>query len=905
MEPSGFQRTHMSNSMEPRNEFHHGPHSVTHDCMDGSHTNRRPPDLNKSEVKPVLNYSIQTGEEFALEFMRDRVNLGKPVFSNVGDPNYTTGYMELQGMLGMGHAGSGSGSDISMLSMVDKYPKEFDKMNTSLHGDRSNYGSMRSIPTTSLSQDNRQFVQRYGSSRGYDSSSLMMKFLCSFGGRILPRPSDGKLRYVGGDTRILRIRKDITWQELMHKALQIYSQVQVIKYQLPGEDLDALVSVSSDEDLQNMMEECTHLQDREGMQKLRMFLFSINDLEDAQFGLGSMGDDSEIQYVVAVNGMDLGSRRNSTLIGVGFSADDVHELDGQTFERETNRVAVESEGVSNVPLTNNFDLPLDSQSSQPVLSTAPNSYGTYPLFHSDQIMHQEEARGQHGLNPAYMPVVGETPITMPTQVVINPQGVLNDIYPPSGLHVQSSEIPTTLMANTSIQQGIDPGKTFSLETPLPAPVQPFDGYPKNILPEVSVAVTVPEGHSLPPTKREQLQDNEGASSTTSSTFGPTYVDSHSNAVDLSCLHPPPLPKRVYYSERIPREQIEMLNRSSKSDDAHGSQFNVSELLTEVNPTEPLTESGENLQDGNLSNLTEYSKVAAKPLQSDGNTIDNGAVKHQKQLPDTCGQLKSKLSEHVNPELKQVLANNEGSIDALNMDSVLKLETEINNKDNHNKPLLGEKKGSKPDLTTLQQVPSVKQHEDPASNLPDIDWGRVSVKDSKDDSVNGNATTNGDSQHYPSNVSKEGQGEMGKVEGDNRTQHVMPLPAEEKYQNDLHGRIGTETAVPELNYDHSQLNEAESMQFGAMMENARAQESEFEDSLVEARKSALPPLDPSLGDIDMSGVQVIMNEDLEELKELGSGTFGTVYHGKWRGTDVAIKRIKKSCFTGRSSEQERL
>jgi predicted Ser/Thr protein kinase len=49
----------------------------------------------------------------------------------------------------------------------------------------------------------------------------------------------------------------------------------------------------------------------------------------------------------------------------------------------------------------------------------------------------------------------------------------------------------------------------------------------------------------------------------------------------------------------------------------------------------------------------------------------------------------------------------------------------------------------------------------------------------------------------------------------------------------------------------------------------------------------------------------MNEDLEELKELGSGTFGTVYHGKWRGTDVAIKRIKKTCFTGRSSEQERL
>jgi hypothetical protein len=52
-------------------------------------------------------------------------------------------------------------------------------------------------------------------------------------------------------------------------------------------------------------------------------------------------------------------------------------------------------------------------------------------------------------------------------------------------------------------------------------------------------------------------------------------------------------------------------------------------------------------------------------------------------------------------------------------------------------------------------------------------------------------------------------------------------------------------------------------------------------------------------------QVIKNCDLEELRELGSGTFGTVYHGKWRGTDVAIKRIKASCFSGREAERQRL
>nr|XP_016458762.1 PREDICTED: uncharacterized protein LOC107782390 isoform X3 [Nicotiana tabacum] len=54
-----------------------------------------------------------------------------------------------------------------------------------------------------------------------------------------------------------------------------------------------------------------------------------------------------------------------------------------------------------------------------------------------------------------------------------------------------------------------------------------------------------------------------------------------------------------------------------------------------------------------------------------------------------------------------------------------------------------------------------------------------------------------------------------------------------------------------------------------------------------------------------GLQTIKNEDLEEIRELGSGTYGSVYHGKWKGSDVAIKRIKASCFAGRPSERERL
>ncbi|XP_065851221.1 RAF-like serine/threonine-protein kinase PRAF [Euphorbia lathyris] len=53
------------------------------------------------------------------------------------------------------------------------------------------------------------------------------------------------------------------------------------------------------------------------------------------------------------------------------------------------------------------------------------------------------------------------------------------------------------------------------------------------------------------------------------------------------------------------------------------------------------------------------------------------------------------------------------------------------------------------------------------------------------------------------------------------------------------------------------------------------------------------------------LQTIKNSDLEYVKELGSGTYGTVYHGKWKGSDVAIKKIKPSCFTGGSQQEDRL
>ncbi|KAH7388350.1 hypothetical protein KP509_16G071500 [Ceratopteris richardii] len=93
-----------------------------------------------------------------------------------------------------------------------------------------------------------------------DAAFARVKLMCSYGGRILPRPHDNQLRYVGGEIRMVVVSRNISFSELTAKLSRMFGSSVVIKYQLPNEDLDALISVTSDEDLENMMEEYDRLQ---------------------------------------------------------------------------------------------------------------------------------------------------------------------------------------------------------------------------------------------------------------------------------------------------------------------------------------------------------------------------------------------------------------------------------------------------------------------------------------------------------------------------------------------------------------------------------------------------------------------------------------------------------------------
>ncbi|KAJ1436971.1 Serine-threonine/tyrosine-protein kinase, catalytic domain [Sesbania bispinosa] len=188
---------------------------------------------------------------------------------------------------------------------------------------------------------------------GDDSvSGRKLKIMCSYGGKILPRPSDGMLRYVGGQTRIISVKRDVRFNDLVQKMVNIFGQPVVIKYQLPDEDLDALVSVSCPEDLENMMEEYERLIERspDGSPKLRVFLFSASELDPSGMVQFVNLQDGGQRYVEAVNGITDGVGGKLTRKGSITSAASTQNSDLSGVEALDNSNAAQGD-VSGAPVS--------------------------------------------------------------------------------------------------------------------------------------------------------------------------------------------------------------------------------------------------------------------------------------------------------------------------------------------------------------------------------------------------------------------------------------------------------------------------------------------------------------------------------------------------------------------------
>ncbi|KAL8107859.1 uncharacterized protein LOC141670818 [Apium graveolens] len=131
--------------------------------------------------------------------------------------------------------------------------------------------------------------------RSLDHQEPRLRFMCSFGGKILPRPHDDQLRYVGGDTRIVAINRQTTFSSLLEKLAKFVGTTSIsMKYQLPNEDLDALITITNDEDIENMMDEYDRLvhnnPPHSKLARLRIFLFptDVNSRNSSISSLNSL-----------------------------------------------------------------------------------------------------------------------------------------------------------------------------------------------------------------------------------------------------------------------------------------------------------------------------------------------------------------------------------------------------------------------------------------------------------------------------------------------------------------------------------------------------------------------------------------------------------------------------------------
>lgn len=124
-----------------------------------------------------------------------------------------------------------------------------------------------------------------------------IKFLYSYGGKVLPRPTDGQLRYVGGYTRVLAVDRSITYAELMVKFGELCGSSMKLKCKLPNEDLDLLVTITCDEDLDSAIEEYDRVSISSNKDmKIRAILFPHKSLKKISPPSSSPSTASSLDY---------------------------------------------------------------------------------------------------------------------------------------------------------------------------------------------------------------------------------------------------------------------------------------------------------------------------------------------------------------------------------------------------------------------------------------------------------------------------------------------------------------------------------------------------------------------------------------------------------------------------------
>ncbi|CAJ1797407.1 unnamed protein product [Sphenostylis stenocarpa] len=993
----------------------------------------------------VQNITMQTGEEFSVTAGRVLVSPDIPrnrenVFG-LNRENDNVRYEDLTNILGLTRMNSENSSDISDFASIKQSVQEKENgasvniFNKIQKGDgmlrkavEEPVGDQSGIPVVSP-------FHRYKASQsnGFSGSGVFddflygkMKFLCSFGGKILPRPSDGKLRYVGGETHIISILKDISWEELMKKTLGICNQPHTIKYQLPGEDLDALISVSSDEDLQNMKEEYHGLERHERSQKLRIFLVPLGESEETsstEVSAVQQGD-PDYQYVVAVNGMGDPARTNiggqnltneSSQLGtdLNFAPALLKNPNASPLEIRNAINALNSDGILNDSLNLQRPLPIpltsipvtgsstgyiqllgdhscqgsiDSNASFATAQLHPeysnistcncrNPQHVAATLLSDTFPYQYGDVGQPDkLNGGHLDYNPGKELVTPVHV--NPR---DEAFGRKSLQREGriySERPVSHLDDPICQQGesygitdsphgmphafSDPqlqesgarsghcsqngyGQSFSLNLgkgqlsstliTSVSQVNVMEHLYDSIVHHPQIQSTAPKIESVETHKRQDLASSQ-------------YYESM-GMNDLVHMDNISTEKKKF----IAQTELSIPSYVAKDVQENSVKLKRMNIIEQKNsiPKDSKVHEGKStvFDKGFVTELHLFDSVPTNNLNDNNNMQKNRELPSEGIVPSPSGTMGFSLNNLVGKALfdsDMSLRTSDHKKYALaeGLNGEQRFDFSLTRNFDLNAPILNSEVGScdkssrgdhmfkrsihPVSLKPAQSHPS-KHHmvlgfqENPvvssASLYPaafcdDLDPNLNMSINGLDSSINilsfkkapslldDLITNNG--QMVDQFIPKHFAPGMSIVEDKISEQSKVLEGCTDVNQGESF-IVADMTGVVHPYISGDVVNGVISP---SHMEESIIPEFEPEDFNEDKNKflsdAMIAEMEASIYDFANS---IIRNADLEELTELGSGTYGTVYHGKWRGTDVAIKRIKRSCFAGRSSEQERL
>ncbi|KAK4753910.1 hypothetical protein SAY87_002014 [Trapa incisa] len=753
------------------------------------------------------------------------------------------------------------------------------------------------------------------STRSSTDETLRVKFLCSFSGSILPRPQDGKLRYVGGETRIVNVPRDISYDDLMNRMKELFEGVAVLKYQQPDEDLDALVSVLNDDDVTNMMEEYDKLGVGDGFTRLRIFLFSHPEQDGSLHYIEVDDGNSERRYVDALNNMNDAShfRKQQLLDSSMIGAVESMHL-AEQFPMS---------GEMGVPHPNLQHLTIPRVGSGQIQIESPWS----PAYYSPRHHMPQELRGEFQTSPSParygMPFSGDISDECPWQQQAHRDHHQQQRYPENIILVPSSGLPSGDM-----------------------------GFPGNLHHVPNVLDGNVCEHCRMSFERSQPYLDISTQCAECPSARDNYLVTNPNLKPLHVAPPREQDPRVLYSETSSQErgwtQAHQLNPHGEEKRVHvvgAGTLRLNDYAVRDGPGMNFSIGHHNLVDGHVS--PSYAPQVGLDLSGEAfhdsmagpqhiplgyvyggdNNVHGLPYEHHLHPQTVWGNAANathgRSSYEASHSLQQLngttgpeflMATPDGSPRFYDgFDShILRLEPSKKtfDLDGSGPALAINQSGHFPEslhsyahdmLQDPQGVPS-----NGISINKSVDGGKKeqteegneakNMEAPRDEVVNTKQNSKSCESSRASCLMENGNGgkviNLSEVDVSLKTAPLLD-------EGDLKGNPKTggdpDSADTSKYFKEAKSNSAEGTNTQGELEVG---------SDEHGNKSKIEPTKAEEEAISR-GLQTIKYDDLEEIRELGSGTYGAVYHGKWKGSDVAIKKIKASCFAGRPAERERL